>query len=136
MRSASLVLALTMITTCSVAWAQSTSSFDLICPIMYERFGGYDATQVPIPSTLRFKIDITARKYCVAPCNSISPIHKIDDSYITFYEIRDGSGDFHMTANRTTGELKDRYYEKGIGGYNGKGECSRQAFSGFPAQKF
>lgn len=107
--------------------AAAADQFDLVCR-------GSEADPRGIEKTYgaRFRVDLSAMKYCEDVCSERTKIAKVNENYIIFSDLNDPAlGRVYMSVDRRTGEL-DGEASVGPARFVTKATCERREFSGFP----
>lgn len=116
------------------AAAQSPDQFDLIC--VGER-GTHLSKQ---PATVRYRLDLQARRWCADGCPNALPIHDVTPDLITLIKegVAGSIGPYHThIIGRTDGRALMLAYPRGRGTLSSfAGDCTKAEFSGFPAPRF
>lgn len=121
--------------------AQSAGSrFDLTCAgftFIGETKDLLDVSK-QVPVRLHYKIDLEKKRWCSGTCHETFPIQSATSKMIVFKSEDYGRGDDMFNwVDRETGILVERMRLQSIGSIVvTKADCTAEAFSGFPIQKF
>lgn len=107
----------------SQAQAAVTPTFDLVC----ESHSGQQ---------LRFRFDLSQKRWCVGQCQAVWSIDELSDSTIKLVTYSsDGNNNWTFNINRYTSTFSAIHRGYGDKPADG-GQCQALSFSGFPSKKF
>lgn len=132
------IVAIAAITAAGTAQADA-SRFDLICT--GNSASGKLSRAFDVKTTGRFtdryRVDLTAKKWCMGECTSTSDLYEVTERIIVFHRQEDKDGDEFAFVNRESGHYVHRFrsYLLDVANLN-DGTCEPAAFSGMPIRKF
>lgn len=129
------LFALTLVSSPSIAYAQGSPRFDLICTGTKLPLG----TGSPKSETRRYTLDLAAKRWCRATeCDEALEIERVTPDEITLTRSLPGAALEHRhTISRVTGEYAETVFMQAVGsGSRSTGKCEKGPFSGFPKPKF
>ena len=124
MRTLFLTSLVGMMIVCGAANAAAT--FDLECTGTMKELG-----KEARPWTVRYRIDLGTRTFCVRDCEVVLDIASVTTSSIVLSD----DADIAIKIDRVTGELRSRFRHSWMSS-DGEAKCEPKPFSGMPKAKF